>query len=53
MKCPTCGNEKLDYDSFEDMYRCGPCYSFFYPDEVEEKDNLNAPIFQLHIPETI
>jgi hypothetical protein len=47
MKCPACGNEKLDYDSYKDMYRCGPCYKFFDPDEV------GAPIFQLDKPEAL
>lgn len=45
--CPRCGNTALNYDSFEDMYMCGPCYMFYYPDEVGVEENPEAGVRKL------
>lgn len=52
MKCPDCGGTHFDYDAFEDMYRCVSCEVFYYPQEVGEADNRNAPIFRIEEKES-
>ena len=47
--CPECGLDKLLYDDWEDMYSCPKCYLFWYPEEVGEKTNKNAPIFNIGV----
>ncbi len=40
--CPKCGGTNLNYDKFEDMYRCGPCYIFWYPYQLGIPENIDA-----------
>lgn len=46
--CPVCHQLRImDYDRFEDMYRCGTCETFLYPGDVGLEDDRTAPIFAL------
>ena len=42
IKCPECFSKALHYDDFEDMYYCHNCRMFWYPDQVNAKENKSA-----------
>ncbi len=48
--CPQCGKQQMNHDHWEDMWRCGPCYQFFYPEQVGLKTDTSAGIF--HVGDT-